>query len=104
MNLFNIASLDLYGWAEHQKGNQEMELKRIGRLLRKLWSGSVSYWGKSLGELVDGISAKYKGLTAINWLNVHRLYDSLAWRYLRFRMFLLRNGLAKSRRAGIHSS
>ncbi len=37
-------------------------------------------WEKSLEEMLAGISAKYKELVGIGWLNAHRLFDSRRWR------------------------
>ncbi|OYV87575.1 MAG: hypothetical protein B7Z63_02150 [Ignavibacteriae bacterium 37-53-5] len=46
--------------------------------------------GKTLDELISGIAAKYKELLGIAWLNIHRLYDSRRWRWLRLRLFTWR--------------
>jgi hypothetical protein len=37
-------------------------------------------WERSLEEMLAGISAKYKQLVGIGWLNVHRLFDLRRWR------------------------
>jgi len=64
-----------------------MEWKQSKRELKLLWKSVSAYWGKSLEELMVGTSAKYKGLTGISWLNVHRLFDFRVWRFVRFRLF-----------------
>ena len=78
------------------------ELFKKGRPL--LWENGTGRWGKSLEELLAGISAKYKGLVAISWLNAHRLYDFQRWRYLRLRLFLWIKGMAASRQLNLNTS
>lgn len=56
-----------------------MKLERV----MQVWK---QQWGKSLEEVLSGISAKYKELVGIPWLNAHRLFDLRRWRKLRNRM------------------
>ncbi len=64
-----------------------MEWKRIKKEWELLGASIAGFWGKSLEELLAGMSAKYKGLTGISWLNVHRLYDFRRFRLVRFKLF-----------------
>ena len=70
-----------------------MEWERIKGKWEILRESALRSWGKSLEELLAGMSAKYKGLTGISWLNVHRLYDFRRWRFVRFRLFLWRKNV-----------
>ena len=65
---------------------------------------SMRRWVKSLEELLAGISAKYKGLAAISWLNVHRLYDFRRLQYLRLRLFRWSKAMAASRHKNLNTS
>lgn len=73
-----------------------MKWERFERIRAMLRKSGAGYWGKSLEELLAGISAKYKGLVSISWLDVHRLYDFRNRGNLRFRLFPWRKGIAPS--------
>lgn len=79
-----------------------MEWERLKGEWKLLWKSVVDDWAKSLNELLAGISAKYKALTGISWMNVHRLYDSRRWCYMRFRLSVLRKGISASRRRSLY--
>ena len=54
----------------------------------------VNYWNNLLEELLVGISAEYKGLVGIKWLNAFRFYDSRRRRS--HRLTLLNDNIKRS--------
>jgi hypothetical protein len=77
-------------WVPQQKGRYTVARKGIRREWKLLLDSAMAHWGRSVNDLLAAASAKYKGLTAISWLNIHRLYDFRRWQFVRFRLFLWR--------------